>query len=429
MFVQTFIGPMIHSSRDGALIVHENACVVIKNGKIDKVDLDPDLKNPDIKNVKFLKKGQFLIPGFIDGHIHAPQLPNLGLGYDKKLFEWLEHYTYPHEMKYTDLDFAEKVFDSVVRRTLKMGTTTACYFASLFIEASLVLAQKVVEHGQRALVGKVNMNLCRFVEYYETFEESLRNTESFIENIRNIGSPLIEPVITPRSALSINAELGQILGELAKRKNVHIQTHIGESLSENKAVRDVHSGCSSFTEVYETTGLLTNKTVLAHGIHLSDEELATICKHGSSIIHCPSSNTCLRSGLCDVRKLKAAKVKIGLGTDISGGNSPSILEVMRAALDVSVHISFSKSSYEPLTYKDVFHLATLGGAEALAMDDRIGNFEPGKEFDALVIDLSAPGSVLDDVQDYTLLEKLQRFIYSGDDRNIVEVYVAGRRVV
>ncbi|KAJ8678767.1 hypothetical protein QAD02_014554 [Eretmocerus hayati] len=428
MATQTFIGPMIHCLRTGELIVHEKAQLNLRNGKIEHIDLDPDLNTLNRKNLKVLKNGQFIIPGFIDGHIHAVQMPNLGLGYDKCLLDWLESYTFPLEKKYSDLKFAEKVFDSVVKKTLKMGTTTACYFASLYGKASLILAEKAAEYGQRAFVGKVNMNSCQYEDYYESLETSLAETELFIENVQNIGNSLVEPIITPRFALSCDNVLMKHLGDLARKQNVRIQTHISENTEEIKAVENLFPEHSSYADVYDAAGLLSDKTVLAHGVYLTDDELSLISQRKSAVIHCPSSNTCLKSGLCDVQRLKAANVKVGLGTDVSGGNVPSMLDVMKAALQVSVHLSFSKVNYKPLDYKDVFYLATLGGAEALAVDHKVGNFELGKEFDALVIDLSAPGSILDNLQEYTLIEKLQRLIYSGDDRNIAEVYVAGQRV-
>ncbi|XP_058810850.1 guanine deaminase [Phymastichus coffea] len=429
MHIQSIIGPIIHCTAPTEFSVHNKAQIDIKDGVIINIELNPDESRAWKKNVKLLKKGQFLIPGFIDGHIHAVQMPNLGLGYDKPLLEWLDTYTFPLEKKYIDSEFAEKVFDASVKRTLKMGTTTACYYASIHEKASLILAEKVALHGQRALVGKVNMNSCHENEYYENGDDSVRDTIKFIDAVLTIDNPLVQPVITPRFALSCDLNLMKKLGDLARKKNVHVQTHISENLDEVRTVTKLFPELSSYAGVYDAAGLLTDKTVLAHGIYLTDDELVLLEKRQSAVIHCPSSNTCLRSGLCDVRRLQAANVKVGLGTDVSGGNFPSILDAMRAALQVSVHLSFVKSNYKPLTYRDVFYLATLGGAEALTMSDKIGNFETGKEFDALVIDLNSSNSVLDNILNYTLEEKLQRFIYSGDDRNIAEVYVSGHRVV
>ncbi|XP_024947674.1 guanine deaminase isoform X9 [Cephus cinctus] len=378
--------------------------------------------------VTLLSAGQFLIPGFIDCHIHAAQFPNLGVGYDRGLLDWLETYTFPLEKHYSDHNFSEKVYDVVVKRTLTMGTTTACYFASLYGESSVILGQKAAQFGQRSLIGKVNMNVKRNDGYCETTEESIINTKKFITDINKIESPLVKPIITPRFALSCDMELMKELAKLAKKFDVHIQTHISENLDEIEAVRHLFKDYSSYSAVYDEAGLLTNKTILAHGIYLTDTELDLLNKRGTSVSHCPSSNTCLRSGLCDVKKLKSHGVKVGLGTDVSGGQSSSIIDAMRSALQVSNHIAIQTPGYEPLNYKDVFYLATLGGATALALDEHIGNLVPGKQFDALVIDLNVSTGPLDNLIEYTLEEKLQRLIYSGDDRNIVEVYVAGQRV-
>ncbi|KOC67513.1 Guanine deaminase [Habropoda laboriosa] len=306
------------------------------------------------------------------------------------------------------------------------GTTTACYFASLYSEASVKLGQVVVAKGQRALIGKLSMDTIRDDNYYESTEKSIKNIKKFLEKFFFL--PLIKPIITPRFALSCSMILMRELGKLAKEKNLHIQTHISENTDEIKAVKEKFPEHSSYAAVYDEAGLITNKTVLAHGIYLTDNEIALIKERGASVIHCPSSNTCLKSGLCDVQKLKNKGVKIGLGTDVSGGQSCSILDTMRSALEVSSHLSIIKDNYKALNYKDVFYLATLGGAAALAMDNQIGNFEIGKEFDALVVDTSVSDGLLNDLQNNTLEERLQKFIYSGDDRNIVQMYVNGHKV-
>ncbi|CAD1472802.1 unnamed protein product, partial [Heterotrigona itama] len=417
-----FIGSFIHSNESGQLIVIDRGMIHVKNGKISNIIINPNSNVEKNKNVIVLSNTQFLIPGFVDCHIHAVQLPNLGVGYDKELLEWLEHYTFPLEKKYLDEKFAEQVFNTVVKQTIKSGTTTACYFAALYPKASVILGQAVISMGQRALIGKISMNITRSDNYYETTEESIININKFIKELTKLNSPLIKPVITPRFALSCDMTLMKKLGKLAKEKDLHIQTHVSENLDEIKAVNNMFPEYPSYAAVYDGAGLLTCKTVLAHGIYLSDDEIALLNERGTAIVHCPSSNTCLKSGLCDVQRLKSKSIKIGLGTDVSGGQSCSILDAMKSALQVSSHLSLIKENYRALNYKDVFHMATLGGAAALAMDNQIGNFEVGKEFDALVIDIDVSDGLLNNLQSSTLEERLQKFIYSGDDRNIVEVY-------
>ncbi|XP_076641594.1 guanine deaminase isoform X2 [Halictus rubicundus] len=390
--------------------------------------IDPQSIDTNNENVIVLSGTEFLVPGFIDCHTHAVQLPNLGIGYDQHLLQWLDTYTFPLEKKYENEEFANRVFDAVVKHTVTLGTTTACYFASLYANASLILGKKVVKTGQRALIGKINMNSKRDDGYYETTQESIANLNKFIDDITKLNSPLVKPIVTPRFALSCDMILLKELGKLAKEKDLHIQSHISENLEEIEAVNQLFPQCSSYADVYDTAGLLTNKTVMAHGIYLTDNEITILKQRGTAVIHCPSSNTCLKSGLCDVQRLKEKGIKIGLGTDVAGGQSCSMLDAMRSALQVSTHLSFFKNNYKTLNFKDVFHLATLGGATALAMDDKIGNFTMGKEFDALVIDINVKNGYLNDLKEYTLEEKLEKLIHSGDDRNITGVYVNGCKI-
>ncbi|XP_011262743.2 guanine deaminase [Camponotus floridanus] len=430
MVRQVFTGSMIHADENGEVIFKESVTILVEDGKIIDVTENPDQQKIDdfhADEVNNLSPGQFIVPGFIDCHIHAVQFPNLGLGYDKTVLDWLEAYTFPLERQFIDQQFAEKVFDIVVKRSLQTGTTTACYFSCLYTEASVILAEKCSQFGQRAFVGKVNMNVPRDDGYYESTDKSIESTLAFIKAVEQIGNPIIRPIITPRHALKCDMELMQELAKIAKEKDLHIQSHIAEDRDEKEIVKEVY-GDTTCTAVYDSAGLLTNKTILAHGIYLEDSELNTLAKRGTAIIHCPSSNINLKSGLCDVRRLNANNIDVGLGTDVSGGASYSILDEMGLVLHVSNSLFLTGHDNVPFDYKDVFFMATLGGAKALSIEDKVGNFMAGKEFDALVIDLNAENSLLDNFTDYTLEENLQRFIYSGDDRNILSVYVKGRKV-
>ncbi|XP_078047966.1 guanine deaminase-like isoform X3 [Augochlora pura] len=423
-----FVGPFAHTNESGELITVDHGAIYVKNGKICDIVTNPKSIDTGNENVIVLSKSQFLVPGFVDCHTHAVQLPNLGIGYDKQLLDWLDTYTFPLERKYKDEKFADKVFDAVVKYTVSQGTTTACYFASLYARASLILGEKVAAIGQRALIGKITMNVERDDGYYETAKESIANLNKFIDDINELNSPLVKPIVTPRFALSCDMTLLKELGKLAKEKNLHIQSHISENIEEIIAVINMFPECSSYAEVYDEAGLLTDKTVMAHGVHLTDNEIALLKQRGTAVIHCASSNTCLKSGLCDVQRLKKNGIKIGLGTDVAGGQSCSMLDAMRSSLQVSTHLSLLTTDYKALNFKDVFHLATLGGATALAMDNDIGNFVIGKEFDALVIDINNKDTCLNDLREYTLEEKLEKLIYSGDDRNIAGVYVSGCKI-
>eukprot|EP00099_Drosophila_melanogaster_P022062 NP_649439.1 dihydropterin deaminase [Drosophila melanogaster] len=380
---------------------------------------------------------QFLMPGFVDCHIHAPQFAQLGLGLDMPLLDWLNTYTFPLEAKFSNHQYAQQVYQGVVEATLRCGTTLASYFATNHLESTLTLAREAVRQGQRALIGKVCSN-CNSPEFYvETAEESVSATLAFVEGVRKLGSPMVMPTITPRFALSCSKELLKSLGDIAKRFDLHIQSHISENLEEIEMVKGIFK--TSYAGAYDEAGLLTNKTVLAHGVHLEDDEVALLKVRGCSVAHCPTSNTMLSSGLCDVQRLVSGGVSVGLGTDVSGGNSVSIQDVLLRALDVSKHLDFFKKqnirgtgvsktqdfNYHQLKYKQALYLATLGGAKALSLDHLTGNFALGKDFDALLVDVSVVDKPL---RRLSVDELVEKFIYTGSDRNIVEVFVAGKRI-
>lgn len=430
-----FNGSIVHSVDEQQLLALENKIIGVQNGKIEFLEDASKLEESQKKfgygtsDVYNLNEGEFLIPGLIDTHIHAPQYANAGLGLGEPLMEWLQNYTYPCEAKYENLDFAKEVYEKVVRRTLGNGTTTAAYFATIHVEASLLLCDIIEQMGQRAYVGKVNVD-CNTPDWYcENAETSVNLTKVFIENVLDRKNPLLTPVVTPRFAPCCSASLMSALGELAQKYDIPIQSHISESVDE------IHNVCSQFpdstnyAQVYNKSGLLTNNTIMAHGVHLTDEELDILKDRGVGIAHCPNSNISLKSGLCDVKRLMKHGLKVGLGTDVSGGYSPSILDAMRQAIQTSSILSMSKSKdYQPITYREAFFLATLGGSQVLGLDHKIGNFEVGKEFDALLIDTKAEDGPIDTFDGDTLDEKLQRFVYIGDDRNIKKVYIKGREV-
>ncbi|XP_044740578.1 guanine deaminase-like [Chrysoperla carnea] len=435
MFNYLFEGTIIHCPNRLELYILENGFLHVESGKVKYIGkTKPENIPADTISYK-LTKYQFLIPGFIDTHIHAPQYPNIGLGYDVELLEWLDNYTFPTEIRFNDQDHAKCIYPYVVNRTLKNGTTTASYYGTTNLKSSIILSDVTSAKGQRAFIGLVNMTENAPPELlHENNDVSIKETEEFIKIIFKKKNELVQPVITPRFALSCNEDLLKRLGDLAAKYHVNIQTHISENKKEIEATLETYPGYKNYAEVYDKANLLTKKTILAHAVYLDDNEKNTVLKRGTSISHCPNSNICLHSGFCDVRDFLNRGINVGLGTDVSGGCSPSILDAIRSSITTSNGVSFSKSeeeNYKSIDYTDAFYLATLGGAQALRIDDRVGNFKVGKEFDALLIDLDSENTPIDLhlLQDYTSSELLQKFIYLGDDRNINQVFVAGRCVV
>ncbi|KAG6865190.1 hypothetical protein C0991_004561 [Blastosporella zonata] len=406
-------------------------------------------------DVVVLKAGEFLLPGFIDTHTHAPQLPNLGSGQQYELLDWLKNVTFPMEAKFSDIDFARRSYKSVVRRIIDCGTTTCCYYGTLHLEATKLLADIVHSNGQRAFIGKCNMDR-ECPDYYvePSAETSIRDTKEFISHVRSLSqqadahhtSHLVQPILTPRFAISCTPELLTSIGELASSDtSLHIQTHISENLHEVDFVKELFPNAPNYAGVYDSFGLLRSNTILAHAVWLEDAEIKLIAERKAGISHCPTSNFNLSSGVAPVGTYLDQGVKVGLGTDVSGGYSPSILNCIQNASIASKVVAIQARNKEgsnptgfannQLPVATLLYLATLGGAEVCDIDSTVGSFLPGKSFDALLVDArtgaGAPGMWFpeDDAKGTNkeaLEGLLERFLFCGDDRNISRVYVQGR---
>uniref|UniRef100_A0A672N3D6 Amidohydrolase-related domain-containing protein n=1 Tax=Sinocyclocheilus grahami TaxID=75366 RepID=A0A672N3D6_SINGR len=371
-----FFGTFVHSTPRAAVEILQNCVLGVDDkGKIAFIEKHQDVVSLseiwgfETSDIRQLGQYEFLMPGMVDTHIHASQYSYAGTALDLPLLEWLNTYTFPVEAKYKDLDFANDVYTKVVRRTLKNGTTTACYFATIHTDASLLLGELADRFGQRALVGKVCMD-------YNSY-------------------PNVKPVVTPRFAPSCSSSLLSELGEIANNNKLHVQSHISENKEEVELVKTLFPGCKSYTDVYLKHNLLTDRTVMAHGCHLTDEELEIFRETGSAVSHCPNSNISICSGMLNVRNVLNHNVKLGLGTDVAGGYSPSMLDAMRRTLDTSKALTIQDPQHKTLSFEEVFRLATLGGSEALSLDDQIGNFVVGKDFDALRVNVCVPDGPID----------------------------------
>ncbi|THH07287.1 hypothetical protein EW145_g3472 [Phellinidium pouzarii] len=417
-----------------------------------------------------LEDGEFILPGFVDTHTHAPQVPNMGSeqidhsGQQYELLDWLENVTFPMESRFKDVEFAKKVYPGIVQRFIDCGTTTCCYFGSIHLESTKVLADAILKQGQRALVGKCNMNQNSPVHYCEpSVASSINATKELISYIRSLKSDRVLPIVTPRFAISCTGELLHGLGDMLKADNtLAVQTHVSENKSEVEFTKSLFPECASYTDVYEKHGLLDERTILAHAVLLEDEEMTLIKKRGAGISHCPTSNFNLRSGMAKVGEMLDRGIKVvGLGTDVSGGFTPSILTAIQHASICSKMVavqfaataattqptsdSHSQFANKQLPLATLLYLATMGGASLCCMTDKIGSFAPGKSFDALLVSgrpetkNPAMWSLPDDFMESSnrgnhydgekarrrLDEMLERFFFGGDDRNILRVFVQG----
>ena len=356
----------------------------------------------------------FFFPGFIgmhdvekamdlmliiskDTHIHASQYPNAGVFGKSTLLDWLNKYTFPLESSFSDLKTAARVYNRVVARTLSHGTTTACYYATVHVPATNLLADVCQSRGQRAFVGRTCMDRIS-PDYYrdESTETAIRDTEACIDHVKQIDPQfdLITPIITPRFAPSCAPETLSALGKLHHDSGLPCQTHIAENIPECELVQKLFPESKSYTHVYDDFGLLSSKTILAHAVHLSAEERALIKSRDAKVSHCPASNTALTSGTAKVRQMLNEGMTIGLGTDVSGGYTSSLLVEAREAIFVSRHVAMHDGIEAALSVEEGLYLATWGGAKVVGLEDRIGKFEVGMDWDAQLVGLAQVGDTI-----------------------------------
>ncbi|ORX72751.1 Metallo-dependent hydrolase [Linderina pennispora] len=354
-----------------------------------------------------LQADQFLMPGLIDTHTHAPQFTFLGIGHDLPLMDWLNKYTFKHESEFKDTDKAREFYSQVIDRTVRNGVTFAAYYGTIHLEANKILAETIRTKGQRAYVGKVCMDANSPDYYSESTEDSIEVTEDFIKHV---------------------------LGDQAEHRlyGLPIQSHLCENPSEIEFAKSCFPECRSYAGIYDAFDLFTSRTIMAHCVHMSDEELALMRSRGVGVSHCPNSNFTLSSGIADVRRFIKEGIPVGLGTDVSGGYTPSMLDAMRMAAAANRALTALKRDRGdklegrdavPLEAAEAVFLATQGGARVMGMDDELGSLEPGKLFDALVVDLSTPLSPVP-----SIASTPAQFVFLADDRNVAQVYVNGKQI-
>lgn len=463
----TYYGTFAHTPTLGELeILPKTAIGVDQDGTIDFIVtniindsleslLDLTMNNKSVFNLTIDEieivninddENKFFFPGFIDTHIHAPQFPNNGIFGNSTLLDWLEIYTFPLESSFNDLDLATDIYSKVIKKTLGYGTTTASYYATIHTDATNLLADLSLKFGQRSFIGKVCMNQNSPSNYIETDDECKISTLKVIDHIksRNPTGDLINPVLTPRFAGSCTDDLLNWLGDLRKSGDYHCQTHLCENHDEIEWITNMFPQYDHYTDIYHKTNILSSKTTLAHCIHLSDDEMNLLKITGSGVSHCPTSNSSITSGEARIRWLLNNDINVSLGTDCSGGFTPSILEVAKHALLVSRHLVMkSEKDTEKLSSNDVLYLATMGGAKVLKIDDKVGCFKVGLKFDAQLIDLNCKDSNVDIFQfqnpnwgKLQIDDSMKKFsnlidkwLFNGDNRNIINVYVNGRKVI
>lgn len=381
---------------------------------------------------------QYLLPGLVDLHIHAPQWPQLGKALHLPLYDWLQTCTFPLEAKYADIGFADRVYGSLVKSLLANGTTTAVYFATVHLEATKRLADHCLAHGQRGFIGKVVMDdREQCPDYYRDASagQGLDETVALIDYVRALdgnGGGLVKPVVTPRFIPSCSDEALAGLGAIARDHDCHIQTHCSESDWEHGFVLERHG--KTDTQSLNDFGLMTRHTVLAHSNFILEPDMDTIARAGAGVAHCPLSNFYFSNAVFPLRTALDKGLHVGLGTDISGGPGASMFDSCRHAVAASRALEDGVDpARQPglrgrvgarVNFMEAFWLATMGGGQAL--DLKIGCFAPGYRFDAMMVDAEVEDSnliVWDDIDD--LEDVFQKIVYTSGRNNIRKVWVDG----
>lgn len=374
------------------------------------------------KNAETIDLTDALIsPGFIDTHLHAPQLEMIG-SYGGDLLEWLNRYTFPTEAQFADAKHAEKVARALFDELLRNGTLTALIFSTIHPVATDIFFAEAERRGFRGIIGKTMMDRNAPESLLDKSpKQSYDESRALLQKWHKRG--LLRYAITPRFAPTSTPELLQVAGELKKEfPDAWVHTHISENVREVRWVQELFPE-AEYADVYDRYGLLSSRTVLAHGVYLSDEELDLLATRGTRIAHCPNSNLFLGSGLFKLHHTMKAGVIVGLGSDIGAGTTPSLFTAMADAYKVQQVQNVSLSPFQ------LWYLATLGGARALSLDTETGSLEPGKSADFLVLDLAGtPLLQLRTEHAQSIEDLLAGFIFVGDDRAVRQSYVAGKLV-
>jgi guanine deaminase len=412
-------GNIIFTENSDKFTIYKNSYLIINKGRVENIftNLPEEYKDCHVEDFG----DNLIIPGMNDMHCHAPQYKNLGIGMDKELMPWLQDYTFPEEAKFKDISYAKEIYCRFLKDIWKNGTTRIVLFASLHKEASKLLMDMFIKAGMGAYVGKVNMDINCPDYLSEDYQQSLFATEEILKDYEN-KSDLVKPIITPRFVPSCSIPLMTGLADLSQKYNVPVQSHLSENFGEIDLVKQLHPGSNFYGEVYDKYGLFGSKpTLMAHCVHCSHKEIELIKKNAVTVVHCPTSNFNVGSGLMPARKYLNEGINITLGTDMSGGHTPSLFKIIAYAIQVS-KIKWMESGKKDafLSNSEAFYMATKAGGSFFG---KVGSFEKGYDFDALVIDDFNLYP-----EEYSLEQRLERFIYLGDDRNIIKRYVCGKEI-
>ncbi|WOD40598.1 guanine deaminase [Nodosilinea sp. E11] len=421
------IGDPFYQPEDQAVRYFADGLLLVREGQIEAVGAYKALADRVGDRPLIDHSGSLIIPGLIDTHIHYPQTGMMA-SYGEQLLEWLERYTFPTERKFADPAYARQVADLFLDELLKNGTTTALVFAAVFPASVDAFFEAAEARHLRMISGKVMMDRNAPDYLCDTAQSSYEESKALIEKWHGRGRLLY--AVTPRfAATSTEAQLKLAAKLLDEFPDVYLHTHLSENVSEVAWIKELFPQYDGYLDVYDQTGLVRSRSLFAHGVQLTDDEFRRLSEAKAAISFCPTSNLFLGSGLFRLEQAKNPEhpVKVGLGTDVGAGTSFSLLQTTNEAYKVAQLRGQKLSAFKAL------FLATLGGARALCLEDKLGSFDLGKEADFVVLDPQAtPLLALRNQggipQTLAALEDLLfSLVIMGSDRAVAATYIMGER--
>ena len=426
--VEAYRGSILHFVADpnevgefSSYAFFEDGILLVDEGKIVGVDhADKVLPTLSQETVVRVYEEALILPGLIDTHIHFPQTDMIA-AYGEQLLEWLDKYTFPNEKRFFDKEYSDLIAEKFLDELLKNGTTTALVFGAAAVQSVESLFAKAESLNMRIIAGQSLGDRNLLEQLLGTPENDYKVCKELIGRWHRRGR--LHYAMTPRFApTSTEEHLKMVKRVLNEHPDVYLHTHLSENRKEVEWVQTLFPWSQNYLDVYDRFGLVKEKALFAHAIHLEDSEYACLSKQGASVSFCPTSNLFLGSGLFNYQKACDHGVKIGIGTDVGAGTTFSIVHTLGECYKVA---QLQQQRFNPF---EAFYHATLGGARALSLDHLIGNFEQGKEADFVVLDLKATPLLsfrMNNTRD--LLDRLFLLMILGDDRAVKATYIYGKQ--
>ena len=408
---ETPIEEAVRHERRGAVLVRDGIIAAV--GQADTLRaLHPLARVVDYGN-------GLIMAGFVDAHVHYPQTAMIA-SWGKRLIDWLNSYTFPEEMRFSSPSYAAEIANRYLDLTRSHGTTTMVSYCTIHPASVDAFFQAAQDRGQRVVAGKTCMDRNAPDELRDTAQSAYDDSKRLLETWHGVDrlSYAITPRFSPTSTPDQLDALGMLWGE---HPECLMQTHLSEQTDEIEWVMGLFPNARDYLDTYEQFGLLGGRGLYGHAIHLTDRERARLKDVGAGLIHCPTSNTFIGSGLFDMAGLMAEGQRVGLATDTGGGSSFSMLRTMAAAYEIG------QLRHSPLHAAQLLWLATQGSARSLHMDDKIGNLAPGLEADLVVLDLASTEAIAQrTTRADDIWEAIFPTIMMGDDRAVRAVWINGK---